>query len=142
MAWTCSIRFATRWSTGCVGSILGKSCKPIKLCWPSTIHSSSLSITDFGQIDTLVTPHNNYDHLCWDTLKHLPNRESVEVICPTGLASRFKKQEFKNVTELGCHQTSYAGDIKVTALPAIHHSRRGVFDANTSLWAVFLFEYH
>ena len=46
------------------------------------------------------------------------------------------------MAELGCHQTSYAGDIKVTALPAIHHSRRGVFDANTSLWAVFLFEYH
>ena len=44
--------------------------------------------------------------------------------------------------ELGWRQTSYAGDIKVTALPAIHHSRRGVFDANTSLWAAFLFEYH
>ena len=46
------------------------------------------------------------------------------------------------MTELGWHQTSYAGDIKVIALPAIHHSRRGVFDANTSLWAAFLFEYH
>ena len=44
--------------------------------------------------------------------------------------------------ELGWRQTSYAGDIKVTALPAIHHSRRGVFDANTSLWTTFLFEYH
>ena len=46
------------------------------------------------------------------------------------------------MTELGWRQTSYPSDIKVTALPAIHHSRRGVFEANTSPWIVFLLEYH
>jgi N-acyl-phosphatidylethanolamine-hydrolysing phospholipase D len=45
------------------------------------------------------------------------------------------------VTELGWHHVSYAGDVKVTALPAIHHSRQVLFDANSSLWAAFLSEY-
>lgn len=46
------------------------------------------------------------------------------------------------MTELGWHEASYAGDVKAAALPAIHHSRRGLFEANTSLWAAFLFGYH
>ncbi len=121
---------------------LANRASPLSFAGPRRFIPAPLGITDLGQIDTLVISHNHYDHLCWHTLKHLPNRETVEVMCPTGLASWFKKRGFQNVTELGWHQTSYAGDIKVTALPAIHHSRRGVFDANTSLWAAFLFEYH
>ena len=46
------------------------------------------------------------------------------------------------MTEIGWHHASYAGDVKVAALPAIHQSRRGLFDANTWLWAAFLFGYH
>ena len=46
------------------------------------------------------------------------------------------------MTELGWHQAPYAGDVKVAALPAIHQWRRGLFDANTSLWAAFSFGYH
>ena len=44
--------------------------------------------------------------------------------------------------ELGWYQASYAGDIKVAAFPAIHQSRRGLFNANPSLWAAFLFGHH
>jgi N-acyl-phosphatidylethanolamine-hydrolysing phospholipase D len=120
---------------------LANRASPLSFAGPRRFIPAPLGITDLGHIDTLVISHNHYDHLCWHTLKHLPNRETVEVICPTGLAPWFTKRGFKNVTELGWHHASYAGDIKVTALPAIHHSRRGLFDANTSLWAAFLFEY-
>ena len=46
------------------------------------------------------------------------------------------------MTELGWRQASYGGNVKVAALPAIHHSRRGLFDANTSLWVLFVFGYY
>ena len=101
---------------------LANRASPLSLAGPRQFISAPLGINDLGHIDTLVISHNHYDHLCWDTLKHLPNRKSVEVIRPTGLAPWFKERGFKNMMELGWHQASFASDVKVTALPAIHHS--------------------
>ena len=44
--------------------------------------------------------------------------------------------------ELGWQEASYAGDFKVQYSLPSNHSRRGLLDANTSLWAVFSFGYH
>ena len=100
---------------------------------PRQFIPAPLGITNLDQIDTLVISNNHYNHLCWHTLKQLPNSETVEVVCPQGSLPDLKNGDKKKVTEFGWHQTSYAGDIKVTALPAIHDARRGVFDANTLL---------
>jgi L-ascorbate metabolism protein UlaG (beta-lactamase superfamily) len=124
-----------------IDPFLANRASPFSFAGPRRFIPAPLGIQDLGHIDTLVISHNHYDHLCWHTLKHLPNRQTVEVICPTGLMPWFKKRGFENVTELGWHHSTTTGDIRVTALPAIHHSRRGLFDANTSLWAAFLFEY-
>ncbi len=119
---------------------LAERASPFSFAGPRRFIPAPLGIQDLGPIDTLVISHNHYDHLCWHTLKHLPNKATVQVICPTGLMPWFKKRGFKDVTELGWHHSTQAGAVQVTALPAIHHSRRGLFDANRSLWAAYLFE--
>ena len=62
---------------------------------PRRFIPAPLGITDLGQIDTLVISHNHYDHLYWQNLKHLTNRETVEIMCPTGLASWLKNRDLK-----------------------------------------------
>tara|TARA_B100000989_G_scaffold210811_1_gene159944 strand:- start:271 stop:531 length:261 start_codon:yes stop_codon:yes gene_type:complete len=62
-------------------------------------HLASLGLNDsfqlpqdftyLGHIDTLMISHNHYDHLCWHTVRHLPNRKTDEVISPTGLVPWF-----------------------------------------------------
>lgn len=124
-----------------IDPFLAHRASPLSFAGPRRFIPSPLGIQELGPIDTLVISHNHYDHLCWHTLKQLPNRQTIEVICPTGLMPWFQKRGFRCVKELGWHHSTHAGDVQVTALPAIHHSRRGLFDANTSLWAAFLFEY-
>ena len=96
MAWTCSVCFTTQWTTDFAGSIfLANRASPLSFSGPRRRIPAPLGITDLGHIDTVVISNNHYDHLCWHTLKHLPNRETIEVICPTGLAHWFTKREFK-----------------------------------------------
>lgn len=125
-----------------IDPFLADRASPFSFAGPRRFIKAPLSITDLEPIDTLVISHNHYDHLCWHTLKQLNNKSDIEVICPTGLGSWFTKRGFARVTELGWHQHTMQGDVAITACPAIHHSRRGLFDANTSLWAAYLFEYN
>ena len=67
---------------------LANRASPLSFAGPRRFIPAPLGITDLGQIDTLVISHNHYDHLCWPTLKHMPNHKIVEVIYPTGLAPR------------------------------------------------------
>ena len=65
---------------------LANRASPLSFAGLQRFVPAPLGITDLGHTDTLVISHNYYDHLCWHTLKHLPNRKTVEVIHPTGLA--------------------------------------------------------
>jgi N-acyl-phosphatidylethanolamine-hydrolysing phospholipase D len=124
-----------------IDPFLADRASPVSFAGPRRFIPAPLGIRDLGPIDTLVISHNHYDHLCWHTLKHLPNKATVQVICPTGLGRWFKKRGFQQITELGWHHSTHAGTTQVTAVPAIHHSRRGLFDSNRSLWAGYLFEH-
>jgi L-ascorbate metabolism protein UlaG (beta-lactamase superfamily) len=125
-----------------IDPFLADRASPFRFAGPRRFIKAPLAITDLEPIDTLVISHNHYDHLCWHTLKQIKNKAAIEVICPSGLADWFKKRGFTRITELGWHQRTLQGDVSITACPAIHHSRRGLFDANTSLWAAYLFEYN
>ena len=122
-----------------IDPFLADRASPVSFAGPRRFIKAPLSILDLGHIDTLVISHNHYDHLCWHTLRYLPNKATVQVICPTGLGHWFLQRGFQQVTELGWHHSTHAGSVEVTAVPAIHHSRRGLFDSNRSLWAGYLF---
>lgn len=88
-------------------------------------------------IDLLLISHNHYDHLCLDTLRRLPGRERTSVVVPLGLAPMLKARGFTDVREADWGHRVDVGGIGVTALPAIHWSKRGLFDRNRTLWCSF-----
>ena len=67
-----------------IDPFLTNRASPLSFTGPRRFIHSHLGIQELGPIDTLVISYNHCDHLCWHTLKQLPNRQTIEVICPTG----------------------------------------------------------
>ncbi|WP_119418961.1 MBL fold metallo-hydrolase [Desertibaculum subflavum] len=97
----------------------------------------ALAVEQLPPIDLVLVSHNHYDHLCEPTVRALARRHPSVVMVPLGLGKFFRRRGFGDVRELDWEQASEAGGLTVTALPAIHWSKRTPFDRNRSLWASF-----
>lgn len=86
-------------------------------------------------IDAVLVSHNHYDHL------DLPSVKSVgsHVIAGMGTRSYLSDHDI-SATELDWWQSFELGDVRVTFVPAQHWSRRGLLDANHTLWGGFIVE--
>jgi L-ascorbate metabolism protein UlaG (beta-lactamase superfamily) len=91
-------------------------------------------------IDILLLSHNHYDHLDLPTLEALPRAAGIKVITPLGLGAMLEGLGFADVRELDWHDQVLLDGVTATALPAIHFSKRGLFDRNQTLWAGYSLE--
>ena len=83
--------------------------------------------------------HNHYDHLDASAIRNFPHK-NAKVVLPLKLSKYFKK--YKDVNELDWYDEIQVNkDIKVTLLPAVHWSKRSLWDTNKTLWGNFLIEY-
>jgi len=88
------------------------------------------------ELDIILVSHGHFDHLDIKALQELNiYKKQTKVIMPTDLSSYLKKEA--NVTELGWFEHYDAESLSITALPASHWHRRGVFDFNKALWCSF-----
>jgi len=97
-----------------------------------------ISIENLPPIDMVVISHNHYDHLSRDTLKRLPNKSRIHIIVPLGMKPIFVDMGYTLINELDWHESISIDGIQFRALPSVHHSGRGLFDMNESLWASWL----
>lgn len=96
-----------------------------------------IAVDKLPTIDVLIVSHNHYDHLDAATIEALPNKERMVVFVPLKLGEFFRSRGYRQVFELDWYAGVQHGDLTVTALPAVHFSRRGPFDKNATLWAGF-----
>ena len=100
---------------------------------PPGIHIDNLPV-----VDTILISHNHYDHLDVRALKKLARRFPHALVCvPLGLRDLVQEQGFTHVVELDWYDLHQDQDLLVTAVPAVHTSRRGMGDNNRSLWCGF-----
>ncbi|MHB8634805.1 MAG: MBL fold metallo-hydrolase [Thermoplasmatota archaeon] len=85
-----------------------------------------------GPVDGVLISHNHYDHLDLPTLRRLPR--TTPLFVPLGLASYLERRGFEEVHELDWWQKRSLGAVELTFVPTHHWSRRGLWDANRSLW--------
>lgn len=88
--------------------------------------------------DLIVITHNHYDHLDMETLKRLPNKDSVTVVVPLGVAPLVKEAGIAHVVELDWHQSVSVRNLEITLVPAIHFSARWTDDRNATLWGGYV----
>ena len=106
---------------------------------PKRYVDPAIKLKEIPKIDLFLLTHNHYDHQDMSTIRNFPYKDA-KVITPLKLAKYFKN--FKDVNELDWYEEIKVGDdIKVTLLPAVHWSKRGLFDTNKTLWGNFLIEY-
>jgi len=95
----------------------------------------ALGVADLPHIDAQLVTHNHRDHL------DLPSLSQVRrpIVAGLGLAKFFAAED------LACSELDWWGETKVGAVtlrfvPSQHWSRRGLSDANETLWGGFVIE--
>ena len=106
---------------------------------PKRYVDPAIKLNEIPKTDILLLTHNHYDHLDVSTIRNFPHKES-KVITPLKLAKYFNR--FKDVNELDWYQKIKINDeLQITLLPAVHWSKRSLFDTNKTLWGNYLIEY-
>ncbi len=106
---------------------------------PKRYVDPAIKLKEIPKTSLLLITHNHYDHLDMQTIRNFPYKDT-KVIMPLKLSKYFKL--FKNKQELDWYeQIKINNDLKITLLPAVHWSKRTLFDTNKTLWGSFLIEY-
>lgn len=105
---------------------------------PKRYAPPGISIANLPPINTILISHSHYDSLDTNTLKQLKNKDEIQAIIPLNMKQYFSKNGFNHVKELDWYQSVIQNDIRYTAIPAAHWSRRGLFDYNKVLWAGYV----
>lgn len=113
---------------------------PFNFLGPERFVRPGILLEDLPPIDIIVISHNHYDHLDKKTLDQIPKKDEVVVVTPLRLGKFFIKLGFGQVNEIDWYEEIVVDGIKITALPARHWSRRGLFDENHSLWMSAIIE--
>ncbi len=115
-----------------------KRASPFQWSGPQRVVPPGVPLEDLPNIHMAIISHDHYDSLDKQTIKWLYEREGGEktvFLVPLGLKSWFEALGVKRVIELDWWDEHDEGDLKFTAVPVQHWSKRGLFSRNKTLWA-------
>ncbi|MDC0657106.1 MBL fold metallo-hydrolase [Leisingera sp. SS27] len=104
---------------------------------PKRFAAAPISGAELPKADVLLVSHNHYDHLDAPTIEAYPYKADIQVIVPLGLGAFFISRGYSKVIEQDWWDDWQSGSLRISALPAIHNSGRGLRDKNKTLWAGF-----
>jgi L-ascorbate metabolism protein UlaG (beta-lactamase superfamily) len=119
---------------------LSDHASPFAPLGPKRFAPPALRPEQLPAIDLILLSHNHYDHLDLPTIEALPGKDGIQVVAPLRLAGYFTERGYSNVQELDWHDQAVVQGLLVTALPAIHFSKRTLFDRNQTLWTGYAIE--
>jgi len=107
---------------------------------PKRYVDPAIDLKEIPEVNLFLLTHNHYDHLSTRTIKRFPYKKA-KVLAPLKLGKYFTKNGFADVSEMDWYEEIKVNDIKITFLPAVHWSKRSLWDTNKTLWGNFLIEY-
>lgn len=113
---------------------------PLRNIGPKRYVPPALQPHELPALDIIVVSHNHYDHLDAGTIEAITGKEKLTVVVPLRLGAFFRDRGYTDVVELDWYESVERKGVKVTAVPAVHFSRRGAFDKNRTLWSGYVFE--
>lgn len=119
---------------------LAERASPFDSFGPRRLVPPPLPLAGLPRVDVVLLSHNHYDHLDLASLEELGGRHRPVLVTTLKVSDYFRKDAFTAVHELDWHEEHELGPLRVTALPAIHFSKRTLFDRNESLWCGFLLQ--
>jgi L-ascorbate metabolism protein UlaG (beta-lactamase superfamily) len=98
-----------------------------------------LRFEDLPRIDAVLVSHDHHDHMDLPTLRRLEAAFHPAVLTGLGNAAYLARHGVAGGRDLDWWQSAeIAPGVRVTAVPARHSSRRGLFDGNRTLWCGFV----
>jgi L-ascorbate metabolism protein UlaG (beta-lactamase superfamily) len=91
-------------------------------------------------IDVVTVSHAHFDHLDLPSLRTLAGRGEPLFVVPKDNAALLRGAGIDKVVELGWWESTQAGGVRITCVPAQHWSMRMPWDRNTRLWGGFVYE--
>ena len=107
---------------------------------PKRYVDPAINLKEIPEVNLFLLTHNHYDHLSTRTIKRFPYKKA-KVLAPLKLGKYFTSNSFADVSEMDWYDEIKVNDIKITFLPAVHWSKRSLWDTNKTLWGNFLIEY-
>ncbi len=107
---------------------------------PKRFVDPAINLKEIPEVNLFLLTHNHYDHLSTRTIQRFPFKKA-KVLAPLKLGKYFTKNGFSDVSEMDWYDVIKVNDLKVTLLPAVHWSKRSLWDTNKTLWGSFLIEY-
>jgi L-ascorbate metabolism protein UlaG (beta-lactamase superfamily) len=108
-----------------------------------TVTNPGVAVADLPRIDVVLISHNHYDHLDLDSLRAIFNRQRSNpprVLAGLGVGELLAKEGLSPYSVLDWDQSVTVKNTRFFFLEAIHTSRRGIADANKTLWGSFLID--
>jgi len=105
--------------------------------------SDVYSVHDLPPIDLVLLTHDHYDHLHFETIRHLAG-SAKQFVTSLGVGSHLEAWGVpaEKITELDWWEsTSVTQEIELTAAPARHFSGRG-FVRGKTIWSAFVLKLH
>lgn len=116
---------------------LSDHASPFPPLGPKRFAPPALRAGELPPIDLLLLTHNHYDHLDLPSLAALPLASGARAVLPLGLRSYAETLGFAEVIEMDWYDQIAIDGLRITSLPAIHMSKRGLFDRNRTLWTSY-----
>ncbi len=114
-----------------------KRASPSQWFGPARVRDPGIARENLPPIDLILLSHNHYDHLDKPALQALARSHDVKIITPLNNGRHFTAPD---VQEMDWYQSIEHAGVVITALPALHWSKRSLRDTNKSLWAAFAIE--
>lgn len=119
--------------------IWSKRASPFTFAGPKRVTNPGLKLDELPHIDAVLISHDHYDHLDLETILELKRRFNPKFFVGLGVKELLYRYGIREVEEMAWGESrSLTPAIKVHFVPGQHHSGRGLFDANTSLWGGFV----
>jgi len=121
--------------------LLSDRASPFQWLGPKRVRDPGIAIEALPPIDLILLSHNHYDHMDLPALGRLAGHSAPRILTPLGNARHIGGAAgASRIDELDWSQSLRSGDAKITLTPALHWSKRGLWDANRSLWGAFVIE--
>ena len=130
-----SILIALDGMTLLVDPVLEKRASPFAWFGPKRFHPAPVAADGLPPIDVVLITHDHYDHLEAPTIKYLSNKAGM-FLMPLGIGGLLEKWGVapEKIVELDWWENQQVGSLTLTATPALHYARRGLFDGDKRLW--------
>jgi L-ascorbate metabolism protein UlaG (beta-lactamase superfamily) len=111
---------------------------PFRFAGPKRVRAPGVALDDLPPIDMVLLSHNHYDHMDLPALERLSHDHALTLVTPHGNARHVRQlKPGTGVLELGWHDVHKHGPVSVSPTPALHWSKRTLFDRNRALWSAF-----